>query len=82
MADETRKPKRILRRRELCSRTGLGPSIVKDRHNPRSPRYDPDFPRPIRLGDGANSPVGYLEEEVDRWIELRAQRRDPLPAEA
>src|SRR3990167_9283083 len=59
---------RILRMRQLRERLGLSTSITYDRLNPMSPRYDCSFPRPIKLGASA---VGWIEEDVCRWIESR-----------
>ncbi|WP_310887981.1 helix-turn-helix transcriptional regulator [Burkholderia pseudomallei] len=39
-----------------------------DWQDERSPRYDPTFPKRIRLS--AHS-VGWLEHEIDAWIESR-----------
>lgn len=41
---------RILRRKQLEDRTGLSRSTIYARLNPKSPNYDPTFPRPIELG--------------------------------
>lgn len=59
---------RILRMRQLRERLGLSTSTIYDRLNPMSPRYDFSFPRPIKLGASA---VGWIEEDVCRWIESR-----------
>jgi prophage regulatory protein len=40
--------------------------------DPKSPRHDPTFPRPFPLGARSR---GWLVEEVDRWIELKAAKR-------
>lgn len=53
---------RILRRREVESRTGLPTSTLYDY------MADGRFPRPVKLGPRA---VGWPEEAVDRWIEDR-----------
>ena len=58
--------RRVLRRPDVSVRTGLG----------RSTLYayieDGRFPRPIKLGPRA---VGWLEEEVERWISERIDER-------
>ena len=42
------------------------------------PEYDHmDFPKPVTLG--ANS-VGFIEEEVDAWLEAQAAKRDGATA--
>lgn len=62
-------PIRILRRRDLEARLGLSRSTIYDRINPDSPRYDPAFPKPISLGGG--TAIGWLEHEVEAWIQGR-----------
>ncbi len=58
----------ILRRPQLCQRIGFSPSQVYAMLDPKSPSYDPSFPRQIRLGAAA---VGWLEHEVQAWLESR-----------
>jgi prophage regulatory protein len=36
-----------------------------------------NFPRPIPLGERA---VGWLEAEIDSWIEDRLRKRDGVPS--
>ncbi|TAN53127.1 MAG: AlpA family phage regulatory protein [Methylococcaceae bacterium] len=48
-----------------------------DRLNPKSPYYDPSFPKPIKLGSGENPPVGWLEHEADDWISAQAAKSRP-----
>lgn len=57
---------RILRRRELEARLKLSRSTIYDRIDPKSKRYDPSFPKPIRLGTG--SAIGWIESEVDNYL--------------
>lgn len=59
----------ILRRRDLESRLRLSRSTIYDKINPRSPRYDASFPKPIHLGGGAA--VGWIESEVEDWLQLQ-----------
>ncbi|NDV11710.1 AlpA family transcriptional regulator [Crenobacter caeni] len=56
----------IIRRPHVEEKTGLSRSAIYDRMNRKSPRYDPTFPRSIRLGGGA---VGWVEAELDAWIQ-------------
>lgn len=58
----------ILRRKQLEARIGLSRSAIYDKINPKSPRYDATFPKPISLGAEA---VGWIEAEVNAWIESR-----------
>ena len=54
----------ILRLPEVKSRTGLSRSLIylKISNN--------QFPRPIQLGERA---VGWIESEIDAWLESRIQ---------
>ncbi|WP_145580028.1 helix-turn-helix transcriptional regulator [Yersinia vastinensis] len=44
---------------------GIGRSTVYDWINPKSPRYDPTFPRPIKLGQKS---VGWRESDLNYWL--------------
>jgi len=59
---------RVLRLKHVQERIGLGRSTIYDRMDPRSPRYDRTFPKPIKLGIAA---VGWIESEIDAWIGSR-----------
>jgi prophage regulatory protein len=59
----------ILRRKQVEVRTGLSRSSIyaKLRLNPLRPKdYDPTFPRPISVGSKA---VGWVEAEIDAWLQ-------------
>jgi predicted DNA-binding transcriptional regulator AlpA len=64
----------ILRKRQVCERIGLSPAQVYAMLDSKSPSYDPSFPQQIRLG-GSNrtSAVGWLEHEVQAWLEARVR---------
>lgn len=68
------KETRILRRKQVESRTGLSRSSIYARlkHNPKRPGdFDPTFPRPISYGktsNGRNSSVGWIEAEIENWL--------------
>ncbi|MBS1207825.1 MAG: phage transcriptional regulator, AlpA [Proteobacteria bacterium] len=66
---------RVLRIKQFAHLLQLSRAAIYDRMNPKSPRHDATFPRPIRLG--ANS-VGWLECEVDAWIAKQADCREPV----
>ena len=64
---------KFLRRSEVCDRTGLSyPTIW---------RYEQAGNFPARRSLGPNS-VGWLEDEVDKWIESRAKRASNITAVA
>jgi prophage regulatory protein len=59
---------RIIRLPETSNRTGKKRSTIYDTLNPKSPRYDSSFPRPLKIGARA---IGFYESEVQAWIESR-----------
>lgn len=58
---------RILRRRQLEARLGVGRSTLYDWL-----KADPTFPKPIKLGKKA---VGWLEHEIEAWVNQRMAAR-------
>ena len=62
---------RILRRVQLEEKIGLGRSAIYERMDSESPYFDPDFPKPINLGSGKNPPVGWIEKDIDDWLNLQ-----------
>jgi prophage regulatory protein len=64
----------ILRKRQLCERIGLSPAQVYAMLDAKSSSHDPSFPHQIRLGASyRSSAVGWLEHEVQAWLEARVQ---------
>lgn len=59
---------RIIRRPALEAKTGFSRSTIYARLDPKHEHYDPDFPRPVKLGSGPNPPVGWVESEVDAYL--------------
>ncbi|MFZ5620866.1 MAG: AlpA family phage regulatory protein [Pseudomonadota bacterium] len=62
---------KIIRRKEVEARTGLSRSSIyaKMRRNKKRPGdFDPTFPRPVSIGSKA---VGWIEAEINQWIEAR-----------
>ena len=62
----------MLRLHELIKLIGLSRSSIYDRLNPRSKRYDPDFPKPIKL----NRASRWLLSEVEEWIRKKMSSRN------
>lgn len=58
---------RILRRAAVATRTGLSATSLWRLMQAG------DFPKPVSLGRRA---VGWIEAEVDAWIEARSRARD------
>ena len=69
---EQAQPVTILRRRDLEARVRLSRTTIYDRINPHSPRYEPEFPKPIKLGAGVA--VGWLDHEVSAWLQSQIDR--------
>ena len=69
MKNSDNKNLRILRRKEVEEKTGLARSTIYSWMK----REEGAFPKPIRLG--ARS-VGWLEEEIDAWLDERLKSRD------
>ncbi|MFZ3001602.1 MAG: AlpA family phage regulatory protein [Undibacterium umbellatum] len=72
--NEIPKLKSILRLAKVMVRTGLSRSALYQKLDEKSPHFDPLFPKQIKLGANA---VGWLESEVDNWIESRIQASRP-----
>jgi prophage regulatory protein len=62
----------FLRLKEVQALIGLSKSTIYDRLNPNSPRYDPSFPKPKKLGSTACSSIGWLQDEIENWIKSRS----------
>ena len=56
---------RVIRIKEFAAMISLSRSTIYDRLNPKSPRFDPTFPRPIKLGASA---IGWHLVDVAAWI--------------
>lgn len=58
----------VLRGKQVDARLGISRSSRYDKLNPRSSRFDPTFPKPIKLG--ATS-IGFIQSEINEWISSR-----------
>lgn len=69
--------RKILRLKEMIAYTGLSRSVIYDRMNKKSSRYDETFPKSFPLGGVA---IGWLKDEVDAWLidcSQKAQNENP-----
>ncbi|MGE6317699.1 AlpA family phage regulatory protein [Shewanella baltica] len=57
----------IIRLVTVIQLTGLSRSTIYDKQNPRSPRYDPTFPKKVSLGARA---VGWYFGEIETWLKF------------
>ena len=56
---------RILRIKEVATKLAISKSTIYDWINPKSPRYDPSFPKPIKLGGNS---IGWFSTMIDEWL--------------
>jgi prophage regulatory protein len=63
-----KQPIAVLRGKDVDSLLGISRSARYDKLNPRSPRFDPTFPKPIKLGLAS---IGFVQSEIDGWVESR-----------
>ena len=66
----------ILRLPQLIKLIGVSRSSIYGKMNPKTVQFDPDFPKPIRLGisTAGRGSVGWLEHEVVEYIKLCTAR--------
>ncbi|WP_219012208.1 AlpA family phage regulatory protein [Shewanella algae] len=55
----------IIRLKALMQLTGLSRSSIYEKQNPKSPRFDPKFPKKVSLGERA---VGWYLGDVESWL--------------
>jgi prophage regulatory protein len=68
MSTQSAPAHRLLRRKQVEQAIGLSRSTIYARLDPKSPHYDPTFPKPITLGSMS---VAWIEAEIQSWIALR-----------
>lgn len=74
MSSSPKKPQNILRRKQVEARVGLTRTTIYRKMS------EGTFPLPISLGgpdSASNSAVGWLESEIDAWIDERIQQSRP-----
>ncbi|MEG3081761.1 AlpA family phage regulatory protein [Halomonas sp. 5021] len=62
---ENKRSVSVLRMNHMKNKLGISRSCIYEKLDPKSPRYDPTFPKPIKIGLSA---IGWLEDKVDAWI--------------
>ncbi|UYZ84862.1 AlpA family phage regulatory protein [Entomomonas sp. E2T0] len=62
---------RILRIKAVATKLGIGKSTIYDWLDSKSPRYDPSFPKPIKLSVKS---IGWLSTAVDTWLLAKVEQ--------
>ena len=68
---QTQPSHKMLRMKQLIEQTGLSRSTLYEMMDVKSKRYDPTFPRGIKLTEAT---VCWLESEVNAWIESKIKQ--------
>lgn len=65
--------KKVLRVKHMKDKLAMSVASMYNKLNPRCKYYDATFPRPIRLSaaPGPGGAIGWLEYEVDAWLDSR-----------
>lgn len=64
----------VVRGKDVRAIVGHAISTTYDKINPNSPRYDPSFPKPVRIGPNS---VGWILHELEAWVESRIRASRP-----
>lgn len=62
---------RVLRIKDVTEKLAIGKSTLYDWLKPTSPRYDAQFPKPIKL---SSKSIGWLSSEIDNWLRERVKQ--------
>jgi prophage regulatory protein len=72
---QTQSSHKMLRMKQLIEQTGLSRSTLYEMMDVKSKRYDPTFPRGIKLTEAT---VCWLESEVNAWIDSKIKQNRGL----
>ncbi|KRA35163.1 hypothetical protein ASD68_01580 [Rhodanobacter sp. Root627] len=66
-------PRLVLRIDEVAAQIGLSPSTIRNLLDSEGQWFDPEFPKPIRLGNGAGvrSAIGWRRADILGWVDSR-----------
>jgi len=65
----------LIRISDLQKKIGLSRSAIYLKISKKSPKYDTNFPQPVKFSNAKNSPVVWVEDEVDAWIDSFIQSK-------
>lgn len=60
--------RRLLRRKDVEVVIGLSRSMIYAKLDLNSKQYDPDFPKPVKLGKQC---VGWYSDLIENWVNTR-----------
>lgn len=63
--NHTEQPPRFLRRKLTAERLGVSLTTLDDWRNPKAKRYRPDFPKAVKVANGA---ICFLESEINAYV--------------
>jgi len=63
----------ILKIMEVMEILRMGRATIYDRLDKKSPRYDPTFPRPLKLGRNS---IGWADVSIYEWLEVKMEERE------
>ncbi|MEG2805489.1 hypothetical protein [Stenotrophomonas sp.] len=64
--------RRAVRAKTAYGMTGDGKSHFWARQNPKDPAWDPTFPASFKLDDSPRSATVWFADEIEAWLEARA----------
>lgn len=59
---------RMMKLKAVTDKCQISRSTIYDKLDSKSRRYDPEFPKPRKLGQNS---VAWIEEEINTWIRTR-----------
>lgn len=59
---------RMMKLKAVTDKCQISRSTIYDKLDSKSKRYDPEFPKPRKLGQNS---VAWIEEEINTWIQTR-----------
>lgn len=62
-------PTRIVRRLPGIRRIGIAVATYHDWASPMSPRYKPNLPKLVKIGGARSSASGFIEAELDAYLQ-------------
>ena len=76
--NEIKKPITLLRKKKLLAKIPVSNALLYSWMDKLGDYFDPNFPKPIRLGNGRS--VFWVEDEIDLWLETYLTQRNHCTA--